>query len=756
MGNRFFTLTGYHALVRAHAVIAGITFLAVVPAAIFLMRFYGRNPRRAVRFHIWLQVLTLLLLTVAFVLGCFAVGPRRSLTNPHHGIGVAIYVLVWIQVIGGALVHRSEKRNRRLHIPLKAMIHHWLGRAIALLGIAQVALGLTLYGSPLFLFVLYAVFVFALVVLYFILEWLHERRKTSYETQHGSYVEEQVVRPEGHRHGGFGKLATAGAAGAGLAALWRRRSDKRQRRRHSESDVTGTGSASSYMYDEKYSEPAHKGWGRRILEVGAIGGGLAAAKKLFDRRRGHDDNDSEVGPYRPPLGGQQSVSSASMSRIEEGRPPPPRPITPTGVSPGHVRPSHPLAQTPMTPGSALRPSGDEYSYYTYDSSSPSRQGRHQTFRQAIAAGGAFFAVRQLFKHRREKKEERRENDLRNERVEQEKISRMNSAHRYTGDGTAPPRRMRHNRMTSQTASDVSSYIDGTAPHPGFGSSALPAAGVGAAAATALADRDRIRPVGTDPVIAPPGPASAMATDLPPAPPPHREDMHSSGSELYTTTSGRNRHRHHLRDEAAAAMAGGALGAAATDAARRRQSGLHTDSVESPPVSIHVQTQDNGRKVTLRRLTEDEAAAKRADRRRERRDSRRRRNSSLSSGSGAEALGVGTSANQRWRRTEAIEAQQAAADAAAAHGASNYPTPPPPGTQQALDPHTGQPYHIPAPPPIPGSSSNLGPATSITSPGTETSGATEYANNRRRRRAERAQAKLAREGRAGGGNTVDFT
>jgi hypothetical protein len=83
----------------------------------------------------------------------------------------------------------------------------------------------------------------------------------------------------------------------------------------------------------------------------------------------------------------------------------------------------------------------------------------------------------------------------------------------------------------------------------------------------------------------------------------------------------------------------------------------------------------------------------------------------------------------------------------------YPTPPPPGTQ-GIDPRTGQSYSLPIPPPIPGSSSNLGPAGSITSPGTETSGATEYANNRRRRRAERAQARLAREGR--GQNTVDFT
>jgi uncharacterized protein YneF (UPF0154 family) len=76
----------------------------------------------ALRYHIWLQILTVLLSTVVFVLGWFAVGPRRSLTNPHHGIGLAIYVLIWLQAIGGWWVHRKEKMKRRIYEPLKVMV----------------------------------------------------------------------------------------------------------------------------------------------------------------------------------------------------------------------------------------------------------------------------------------------------------------------------------------------------------------------------------------------------------------------------------------------------------------------------------------------------------------------------------------------------------------------------------------------------------------------------------------------------------
>lgn len=122
MGNRFRGLPQYHILIRGHGVVAAITFLFIVPTAIITVRFYTGNPRRAVRIHIWLQILTVLLSTVVFALGWLAVGPSRSLTNPHHGIGLAIYVLIWVQAIGGAWVHHKEREKRTLYEPLSAMV----------------------------------------------------------------------------------------------------------------------------------------------------------------------------------------------------------------------------------------------------------------------------------------------------------------------------------------------------------------------------------------------------------------------------------------------------------------------------------------------------------------------------------------------------------------------------------------------------------------------------------------------------------
>jgi hypothetical protein len=761
-------MNGYHSLVKAHGTIAAITFLGVVPMAIMLARFLGRSPFWAVRTHIWLQITTFILATVVFVLGNFAVGPRRALTNPHHGIGVALYVLIIVQVFGGSLVYRWRKKaGSRLHLPLKVMLHQWFGRMIALLGIAQVALGLTLYGSPKYLFVLYTLWTFGLVLLYFILSWVHQRRPAAYGGA-GSYISEEQAVQEGRHDGpGWGKLAAYGAAGAGLVALFRRRSS----RKRSRADVVGTDeSGTSYISDEKDSEPSHHGWGRRILAIGAIGGAIAAARSLF-RRRDRDD-DSDVGPYRPPLGGNESIVSDSVSRIEEGRPPA-RPVTPPGSGPGYGRPTHPLANPPITPGTpGRRDSTSSYSYESYLSGSPSRRDRRgHAFRNTLAAGGALMAMRQLFKSRRQKKEDRRVEEVRNRRRDEERLARENSQRRYTGDGITPPRRMRNGGIGSQGSADISGgVIDDRNRRPGVGS-ALPVAAVGAAAAEALADRDRIRPVGNDPVIQVPGGPPGIPATTPPVPPIHRTEMDSSGSELYTTASGRPRHRHHLRDEAAAGMAGAALGAAAADTTRRRRSERNTDSLESPPISLKVKMHNDGRHVTLRRLTEEEALAQREARRKEGQATggRRRRNSSIGSSSGGDLGGRTSSADRRWRRTEALETTQAnalgqtapALDPAAGPS-TQYPPPPSHDTylapsQVVVDPQTGQPVNLPPPPPIPGTASGLGGAApSATPPGTETSGATDYANSRRRRRAERAQARLAREGRTGGTNTVEFT
>ncbi len=108
MANRFSTLTQYHSLILGHGVLAAITFLFIIPISVIVARFYNRRPGFAVRYHAYLQILALLLTTVVFILGFFAVGPPKSYEPPSCGIGVAIYVLLLLQGFGGRLVKNIE------------------------------------------------------------------------------------------------------------------------------------------------------------------------------------------------------------------------------------------------------------------------------------------------------------------------------------------------------------------------------------------------------------------------------------------------------------------------------------------------------------------------------------------------------------------------------------------------------------------------------------------------------------------------
>jgi hypothetical protein len=692
MGNRFAGLPGYKNLIKGHGVIAVMTFLFIVPAAILVAQFYGRNPYWALRMHIYLQILTVALATVVFTLGWFAVGPARSLTNPHHGIGTAIYVLVLIQAIGGWWVHKREKGKRRRKMACKLYLHQWLGRAIALLGFAQVALGLTLYGSPKFTFILYTLWMTFLLVLFFILSYraLPPLGGFVEGSIHGTVIEEK-------KPSRFGGLLGPLAAGAGLAALMgtrrnrdrsrsrsrnrveevevipsRRGSRSRSRRRDSRRD-----SAGSFIEEEKYEGRRKEGGGimDKVLKGAAVLGAAGLAKSWYDRRqRGKGDRYASVAPDTPSRrhgSGRHNDSELSEeSRMEEGR----RPGGPILPGPGNPLAaaavmSAPRPTTPRRPGRAQSFDSGSYSYDSRDSPSRRPQSPSHGVRDGLLAGLGLGFIAKRLKDRRDKKELERLDRVEADRVAEERRARQGATpSRLTGDGF-PPSSRRDRRPSRAHSSDLSSVIDnphsirpgGIPPIP----AALVAGGAGGAAAAAMS-QSRSRHDVTESV------------NMPPAPPdPHgilRQE--ESGSEAYESAGGHPHRRHSQRrrregEEAAAAAVAAAAGLAAEEEARRRRSRSRggASDVVSPPVSVKVKVHgDKDRNVTLRRLTEQEAAAEREARRRE----RRRRADSVSSLSGTD---TGNS-RRRYRRDEREAEVRAEA---------SVPPPPPPPPPPAMAP-----------------------------------------------------------------------
>jgi len=755
MGNRFASLPQYHQIIKGHGVVAVITFLFIVPAAILIAQFYARNPLWALKMHIYLQILTVALSTVVFTLGWFAVGPERSLTNPHHGIGLTIYVLILVQAIGGWWIHKRAKKKIPKKLPVKLVLHQWIGRVIALLGFAQVALGLTLYGSPKFTFILYTLWMTFLLVLFFIL--CYRALPPLGGFVRGGSISHGGTVIEDKKPSRFGGLLGPLAAGAGAAALLsRNRSRSRTRREEVVPSRRGSG---SYFEEEKYEESRKKksgGMFDTLLKGAAVLGAAGLAKSWYDgRQRRKDDQYDSVAPDTPSRRHRRhndsdiSEESVEVHRMEEGRTN--RPMLPGPSNPVMAAAALSAAEPrPTTPRPPRRQQSFDSGSYSYDSTmSPSRrpQSSHGLRNGVLAGLGLGWAAKML-KDRKDKKNLERLDREEAEHIERERIARQGGTpSRLTGDGypPSPRRKLRRPQRSQVDSSDLSSVIDD--PHgirPG-GIPPIPAAlaaGAAGAAAGAAIVQSRSRHDITEPVsmpLAPPDPQGIL----------HQED---SSSEAHMSTGGPPHRRHSSRrrregEEAAAAAVAGAAALAAEEEARRRRSrsrgGDNRQDVNSPPVAVKLKVHDDrDRHVTLRRLTEQEAAAEREARRGDR---RRRRADSLSSLSGTD---TGTS-RRRYRRDER-EAE------GRAESSAPPPPPPPPPTMAPLNPpnpafaggrrpkdsayYSGRPGEPSGSGPVPSGSGvgSHGSHGTLSAMSHSVSDSVDPAERRRRRRAERNQ------------------
>lgn len=398
MGSRFSTVTQYHQIVLAHGIMAAFIFLLFVPFSVFCMRFDHGRSGFGRRWHARANVFAGLMLLATFILGYFAVGPERSLSNPHHGLGVAIFLLFILQLVGGSLV-RNIKKMRSFRITL----HQWSGRAIAILGIVQIPLGLTLYGSPLYTFILYALWMAFLVLLYFILDYKRQGRHPDayYGGGRSEYTETDVTHDDGGGHSKKKWIAPLLAGAGVLAFMFRKkhkdkggsRSRSRSRshsrsRSYSRSRVDAMSAApTSYFDSEKYDDDESDrrrggGWMSKLAPLGAAFGAwkLATRGKNKDRDEEYSAVSTDT-PNRPPRRAH-TVSDLSEISDQYRRDPrgPPRMADPSMMSAADSRP-------PRRPYAPRRAQSDMYSGLSYDDGSYDSPSRRPTDKKGGMAKG---------------------------------------------------------------------------------------------------------------------------------------------------------------------------------------------------------------------------------------------------------------------------------------------------------------------------------------------------------------------------------
>lgn len=309
-----------------------------------------------------------------------------------------------------------------------------------MLGVVQIPLGLTLYGSPKVCFILYAVWMGILVGMFFILDFRDYGRG---EWLEGGGTVTEVVKEK--KEGGKMKWLGPLAAGAGAIALMRGRSNKSKRRdtergssrsrsrsrsrspgtEYTRTDFTRSeytrGPATTVMTDSYYDEkPSRRrastgitekeksgGFFSKILGVGAgIGAGALAGRMMKRGNSGRRDDYSAVSTETPSRvrgrGARSDFTESEYTEITEDmrRKPSGRARSPILPAPNPVAAAAAISaaepRRPMTPprrhgtsrlASTIGNEPSDYSSYV----SPSRRAAEKRKSSSAAPGKGFLA-----------------------------------------------------------------------------------------------------------------------------------------------------------------------------------------------------------------------------------------------------------------------------------------------------------------------------------------------------------------------------
>ena len=577
---------------------------------------------------------------------------------------------------------------------------------------------------------MYALVMAFWIMLYFILSHRYQSERFV-GSEYGSYVSHRSHIPSRHEDTIEERrekrrdhlLRDTALIGGGLAALAALRGKYRSRRDREDSVVDDENvdhvqrtshrrtDSESVVDEEKYAATRptpDNTWRNRLLGAGA---GLAAfegARKLFGRRTEERDEEGSIGGYsQPPLGDNSRISHADVSRVQSGQVPfspsarrprmvdtstyasslgsPSRTGTRSELVPSEAEVERPHSTFAPAPQGRIRRPRRQVSISSESSiltaESPSRRpsagiSRGQGIAATLAGLTGLAYFREKNRQRRERKAAQREDQLR--RHDEGIPERVYPIPRPPGhdEGSVFDDEAPENVGTTTSNPPVSQH---RSPD-----TAVPPLPISAGAAHSDEDATFVSSPRA-PRQRPGYPIDNTAIPIPTGPGPASE----------ARFKGSNASRVHFEDEILPAAAAGTAAAIAAHAISEDRSPRNVRPVRQaePPVAVKVRIHDDNRHVTLRRLNDAEAAAERDARRH-----RLRSNSDLES-----AAGPG------YRRRP---------------GAVTGLPPPPPVHGSPMSP-VGSPV------------GPLGSAGYDTGTGTEMS---QFDENRRRRRAERAAAK----------------
>ncbi|PRQ29426.1 putative cytochrome b561/ferric reductase transmembrane [Rosa chinensis] len=131
--------------VTVHGILLWFSMGFLMPAGILVIRMSVREEQGTTRakvlfyFHVIFQILSALLATAGAVMSIKNF--ENSFNNNHQRLGLALYVVIWVQALIGLFRPHRGKKERSVWY----LVHWMLGTVISLAGIINIYTGLNAY-----------------------------------------------------------------------------------------------------------------------------------------------------------------------------------------------------------------------------------------------------------------------------------------------------------------------------------------------------------------------------------------------------------------------------------------------------------------------------------------------------------------------------------------------------------------------------------------------------------------------------------
>jgi len=165
----------------AHGVCMGTAYALFFPLGLVVARYGKSESGTWFKVHFFLQNYAFVIMLIGVIIGYTLPDPGLHFSSfTYHGVlGTIIFALTIVQLIMGYARPHKEKGEAPT-VPRKVFefIHHWLGRSILLMAIAQIAAGIRELGVETFAYGVWVPFLFTFVFVSIALE-VRERIKDS-------------------------------------------------------------------------------------------------------------------------------------------------------------------------------------------------------------------------------------------------------------------------------------------------------------------------------------------------------------------------------------------------------------------------------------------------------------------------------------------------------------------------------------------------------------------------------------------------